>query len=518
MATGIEIAGLLLGAMPLVISALENYEKMLDPVKAMFNYGSELSRATRVLDNSYTSYKQSMQLLLAPGTEKEKLHIMMKNTDSEYWKETEIVEALQERLGTSYKSYMWTLKEIDIVIMYIAKHISIEGADKITKESLEAIIAASPPKIKNGKIEFRKRVKFTMKRKKIRSSLDELAKHISQLDSYLDKADKLEETQLASHKSRFASPLSLMQKNAAMLYTALSKTWCSDHSTHSAGLLLEHRLVTRNKRRAGRRHCQQPEKCDSSCFSVSLLQPSADGKWLEVEFRMVEAPSMSGFYVDNGNLRGAYSAHHRTVTYINDSISLDKILAGNSRSLSMTEIYILSITLISSLLQLSETPWLEQSWHKSDILFLRATDGSSVKADIKHPYLAREHKPDPIQQARYNVFFGKDSSKILALGILFLEIFCGHPIEKLRQLKNVGACNEPNDLINLGVVRRWLEELYTKGDITFGFKSAILHCLQCSLDPSADLQDLEFARAIEEKVLAPLENEQSFILSGIYAG
>ena len=289
MTTGIEVAALVL---PLVIAALENYENFLDPTKAFVRYRGELSRATQQLDNYYTSYEQSIQILLAPIADPQKLHDMMENTDSELWKEKEIEEALQRRLGSSYRAYIRTVRDIEGVMTTIVKHLNIEGADKITQEGLEAIIAANPPETQQGKLskfEFRERVKFTMKRRKIRRSLDDMRKSIEQLDTFLGKAEKLEESYKAYRKSKFVSPLHLMQQNAAKLYDALSRTWCSAHPTHSARLLLEQRLVAQ-RGIAGQQREQSPEKCDPNCFGVSLLQTPPARKWLEVECRIVKAP------------------------------------------------------------------------------------------------------------------------------------------------------------------------------------------------------------------------------------
>ena len=47
--SGIEIAGLVLGALPLVISALEHYEGALDSTYAFFRWRGELSVAIRKL-------------------------------------------------------------------------------------------------------------------------------------------------------------------------------------------------------------------------------------------------------------------------------------------------------------------------------------------------------------------------------------------------------------------------------------------------------------------------------------
>jgi hypothetical protein len=43
--SGFEVAGILLGAIPLVISALEHYESALDPAIAFVKWQRELSTA-----------------------------------------------------------------------------------------------------------------------------------------------------------------------------------------------------------------------------------------------------------------------------------------------------------------------------------------------------------------------------------------------------------------------------------------------------------------------------------------
>jgi hypothetical protein len=101
-----------------------------------------------------------------------------------------------------------------------------------------------------------------------------------------------------------------------------------------------------------------------------------------------------GFCLDDqGKLRGVYPAQKQAFSYVEDTTTLGDVLSGMPGTLSKEEIYNLSITLTSSLLQLSHTPWLNQSWNKSDIVFLRAKDGTSPTADVKHPYLTKTHTP-----------------------------------------------------------------------------------------------------------------------------
>jgi hypothetical protein len=47
--SGIEVAGLALGALPILIAALESYNESLDPVKSFINWERELPKFIRKL-------------------------------------------------------------------------------------------------------------------------------------------------------------------------------------------------------------------------------------------------------------------------------------------------------------------------------------------------------------------------------------------------------------------------------------------------------------------------------------
>ena len=291
--SGIEIAGLVLGAIPLVISALEHYENIIGPAKAFYKYGNELSQLTQGLATQYASFEQSMLILLTPITNDAELNEMIDNTNSALWKDPDIDQALRGKLGKAYGAYTRKAQDVQRIMISIAKSLSIKGADKITQDGLEAIIEAHPPVKVDGvshKFGFKNKIRFTMKKQQIKKSLDELQKAIDVLDKFHAKAEMLEEPYRADRRSKFVLPLYVIQQNAAKLYNVLLKTWCSTHSSHSAGLLLEQRLVKKLKRvEPGWKRKQQPTKsCDTSCFRISILQSPSPKRWLDVEFRLVE--------------------------------------------------------------------------------------------------------------------------------------------------------------------------------------------------------------------------------------
>ncbi|KAK6331780.1 hypothetical protein TWF718_002321 [Orbilia javanica] len=580
--SGIEIAGLVLGAIPLVISALEHYEDIIGPTKAFFKFQGELDHAIRELRVQYTLFEQSMEVLLRPITTDHQLNDMIDNSNSNLWQDPDIEEELRKNLGRAYPSYMSTVDRIQSIMTRIAlKFDNINGTENLTRDGLKAIISQHGAAKVGGrlqKFEISRRVKFTMKKKKIKESVEELQKCVDTLDKFQAKADKIaavDERYNIENEFVLTLHVDVIRENAKKLYDVLSKTWCSTHPSHSAGLLLEQRLIRKPRRGGpGRRHKNSMlSHCDTDCFALSLLQYSASNskKWLDVEIRVVEyqapkqnrgptvrttlvPPSLSitteinideppppyhdpsqlqivtdlcsilqspchpciGFCLDrDGHLRGSYNAE-RDVTYVEGGATLQDILTKHPGVFSQQERYHLSITLTLSMLQLSHTPWLQESWSKADIVFLSANNGgpmSRTKVDIKRPYLTREHKQVAPLPHKCN---GKpnDRSKVLALGIMLLEIYNGHPIEGLMPQDDLESKNPQSEIAYLQTAHQWIMEKADRGEISFAFLKAISYCLQCFMNPSANLSDPVFSKTIEEQVLAPLEAEMNMLLFG----
>ncbi|KAL4887786.1 hypothetical protein BDV59DRAFT_162775 [Aspergillus ambiguus] len=194
-------------------------------------------------------------------------------------------------------------------------------------------------------------------------------------------------------------------------------------------------------------------------------------------------------------------------------VTLEDLLPKIQGRLSMMELYTLAITLTTSVLQLSPTPWLDSLVCKRDIAFLRANDRSYTSVDLHHPYLIHRHSLGTSgggdERRRAN-----DCSNLLALAIMLLEINSARHIETLHCTEDFGPNCEVTELTDLSAARRWLGEQKNRGNVSCAFFSAIAYCLQSFVNPQALLRDQKFCKAVEEQVLAPLEEEMRFLLLG----
>lgn len=188
----------------------------------------------------------------------------------------------------------------------------------------------------------------------------------------------------------------------------------------------------------------------------------------------------------------------------------DFLPAIRREEFNLRDLYTLAITLVSSTLQLFQTPWLHQPWGKESIQFLRLRDPFGDLVDIRHPYLTQSHgqTQGAVTSSRNQ---HKDGQTMLSLAILLLELNSGTPIEQMQQEKDLGPSGELSDWANFATAKRWLELRLENGRLTRQFADAITYCLQCYVDPRASFRNPDFLKSVEEKVLEPLESEMQYL-------
>lgn len=163
---------------------------------------------------------------------------------------------------------------------------------QITTSDLQAMVVAHPRKVSLGNtrgFQFSKRVKFTMKKQKIKRLLDQLESGVTRLDSFNEKTEKLEPYR-NNRKSNFAVPLMRIQKYANSLHTVLNRFWTTSASScFSAHLLLEQRLnqSKNSRKRDGKESSQNHDKLPKFTFSV----PDTQLRWRMAEILIVESTS-----------------------------------------------------------------------------------------------------------------------------------------------------------------------------------------------------------------------------------
>jgi len=140
--SGIEVAGLVLGCLPLIIqgtlwwgvegvvtnklicmTGIDTYREGLDPIKGFFGRNKELPIFIRDLRAQYVHYDQNIQMLFGSITSEAEFAKMMADPglSQELWKSKEA--ALQDKLQISYKTYQDTMADIEAITKQIASRL-----------------------------------------------------------------------------------------------------------------------------------------------------------------------------------------------------------------------------------------------------------------------------------------------------------------------------------------------------------------------------------------------------------
>jgi len=178
----------------------------------------------------------------------------------------------------------------------------------------------------------------------------------------------------------------------------------------------------------------------------------------------------------------------------------------------------LAVTLASSVLQLHETPWLEDNWGKDTIFFISRGE----KMTYEHPFVSRSPGGEVDQSNSESV--RNSMSKIIrnqtlyALGISLIELWYKKPLQELYRPED-GPLDSGDPLTSImtewNAANRLVDELYD--DAGEKFTNAVRRCIRCDFDHrSSSLKDGEFQKAVYRGVVAQLQENFEFLFQESY--
>ena len=130
-----EAVGLVLGAIPLLISALEHYEDFKEPTITFFHWKRTLKKLIQELCMIRASYDQAIRLLLKPIADVSDLNTMMDDPTCELWTDGDIADELRGRLGTVYEPFKIAIGEVAEILVETARHLNIQGSSGVCPNS-----------------------------------------------------------------------------------------------------------------------------------------------------------------------------------------------------------------------------------------------------------------------------------------------------------------------------------------------------------------------------------------------
>lgn len=130
--SGIEVAGLALGALPLIIQAIKVYAGGVSTVERYFKYEIPLRDLHRAVEAEYVIYQNTCEELLNSVVEdNEDRAALLDQPGGPGWKRPELEAALRERLSRSYPAYIGTMESMMRIVSEIKRLLKLDKAGKV---------------------------------------------------------------------------------------------------------------------------------------------------------------------------------------------------------------------------------------------------------------------------------------------------------------------------------------------------------------------------------------------------
>jgi hypothetical protein len=229
-----------------------------------------------------------------------------------------------------------------------------------------------------------------------------------------------------------------------------------------------------------------------SCPPPALLKSTSPGQMSHIKdlcsTLSTHCPECFGFLDEDEHRFLIYPVSQTTLSSSLSTVTLDNLLQ-DAQGLTRRKRYFLALTLASSYLQLSSTPWLDLPLRKDNIVFLQdPSDPDSTR--LESPYIRREiFRTSPT----------RSTDAISSLGIRLLELCFGTSLEnnKFRKQMPVGDSTLA-PMFDFAAAIQWSKTVSEEAGPEFA--EAIEWCLHAK-----ELSDGSWRKELWTHVIVPLD-------------
>lgn len=129
MVTGVETAGLVLAAFPLIVSAIQQYREGLELLKDWWRYRTKFLEFSGNISTQRLIFEENVEILLSPiVTSDVEMAALLKDPGGPEWAKPDLTKRLERRLPKSYDSYMRTIQDLNRILEELKTHLGfVEG-------------------------------------------------------------------------------------------------------------------------------------------------------------------------------------------------------------------------------------------------------------------------------------------------------------------------------------------------------------------------------------------------------
>jgi hypothetical protein len=129
--SGLEVAGVVLGALPLVISALEHYANGINTAKRFWRYKSEVRSLILQVNTERGIFVNTLEQLLVGIVRIEHMSDLLTSPGGAAWCQTGIDVKLKERLRGAYEIYVDNVRGMEQSLERMMEKLALDPDGKV---------------------------------------------------------------------------------------------------------------------------------------------------------------------------------------------------------------------------------------------------------------------------------------------------------------------------------------------------------------------------------------------------
>ncbi|CAI7586430.1 unnamed protein product [Penicillium pancosmium] len=243
--SGFEVVGAVLGAIPLIISAIDYYKLTSQKIRFMAKKELLLNRLIQSLEEQKFLLDNEIRLALQ-GThlEEEEIITLISQQGLNPFEDPETADSLKEHLGEAFPLYKKAVSRCEDNLKAIIANIGgLRSASQENQGEIPSILRAQ--RRNSGKFEFTKRIKFSIRKEELQQQIVELNdcnEILSRLRIRSAEVKSITAQPMSRTIAKLATTLNGIQNYAQRLYSAISSGCMAEcHLEHEARLFLQTR-------------------------------------------------------------------------------------------------------------------------------------------------------------------------------------------------------------------------------------------------------------------------------------
>jgi hypothetical protein len=136
MVTGVEVAGLVMAAFPIVVSALQFYLDGLESIKHWWRYAKLLKHFIRILDMERTKFENVCEELLYDAFGGIELSRLLEDPGGPRWRQPSLLEKLRDGLGRSFQPYLEASMDTREILQTFETKLELDEFGKVSNTAL----------------------------------------------------------------------------------------------------------------------------------------------------------------------------------------------------------------------------------------------------------------------------------------------------------------------------------------------------------------------------------------------